>query len=159
MLMLFVSIWYTIDQAQDGIPLCSWHTVASVRYDTLACQGVGAGGGSSVKKATFNQFCSLHFVLTFLRAALAVGSCRTHDYLHQKGSPNSLGLSLNADKIPMHPYCLFKDLVTIFIFIPVLALFVYHMPNVLGQSNNYIFFLTQCKHLDRLVAVVILLQK
>lgn len=99
---------------------------------------MGAGGGSSVKKATFNQFFSLHFVPPFLRAALAVGSCRTHDYLHQKGSPNPLGLSLNADKIPMHPYCLFKDLVTIFIFIPVLALFVYYMPNVLGQSDNYI---------------------
>ena len=33
---------------------------------------------------------------------------------------------------------LFKDLITIFIFIFVLSLFVFFMPNVLGDSDNYI---------------------
>jgi quinol-cytochrome oxidoreductase complex cytochrome b subunit len=32
--------------------------------------------------------------------------------LHVHGSSNSLGVSSNADKLPMHPYYLFKDLVT-----------------------------------------------
>lgn len=58
--------------------------------------------------------------------------------LHQHGSSNPLGISSNADKIPMHPYYLFKDLVTIFLFFLLLALFVFYMPNALGHSDNYI---------------------
>jgi len=40
--------------------------------------------------------------------------------------------------LPFAPYFLFKDLITIFIFIFVLSLFVFFMPNVLGDSENYI---------------------
>ena len=92
-------------------------------------------GGFSVNNATLNRFFSLHFVLPFLLAALAVAHMIT---LHQHGSSNPLGVSSNADKIPMHPYYLFKDLVTIFLFFLVLALFVFYMPNALGHSDNYI---------------------
>lgn len=53
------------------------------------------------------------------------------------GSGNPLGLSGNYDRIPMAPYYLFKDLITIFIFIFVLSIFVFFMPNVLGDSDNY----------------------
>ena len=42
------------------------------------------------------------------------------------------------DRIPFAPYYLFKDLITIFIFIFVLSIFVFFMPNVLGDSDNYI---------------------
>jgi ubiquinol-cytochrome c reductase cytochrome b subunit len=42
------------------------------------------------------------------------------------------------DRIPFAPYYLFKDLITIFIFIYVLSIFVFFMPNVLGDSDNYI---------------------
>ncbi len=38
----------------------------------------------------------------------------------------------------MHPYFLFKDLVTIFLFFLILSLFVFYMPNALGHSDNYI---------------------
>ena len=92
-------------------------------------------GGFSVNNATLNRFFSLHFVLPFLLAALAVAHMIT---LHQHGSSNPLGVSSNADKIPMHPYYLFKDLVTIFLFFLVLSLFVFYMPNALGHSDNYI---------------------
>ena len=92
-------------------------------------------GGFSVNNATLNRFFSLHFVLPFLLAALAVAHMIA---LHQHGSSNPLGVSSNADKIPMHPYYLFKDLVTIFLFFLVLALFVFYMPNALGHSDNYI---------------------
>lgn len=54
------------------------------------------------------------------------------------GSGNPLGLSGNYDRVPMAPYYLFKDLITIFIFIFVLSIFVFFMPNVLGDSDNYI---------------------
>jgi quinol-cytochrome oxidoreductase complex cytochrome b subunit len=38
----------------------------------------------------------------------------------------------------MHPYFIFKDLVTIFIFFVLLAWTVCFYPNALGHSDNYI---------------------
>lgn len=58
--------------------------------------------------------------------------------LHTHGSGNPLGVTGNADRLPMHPYFIFKDLVTIFLFFLVLSLFVFYMPNALGHSDNYI---------------------
>jgi len=43
-----------------------------------------------------------------------------------------------VDRLPMAPYFLFKDLITIFLFILVLSIFVYFMPNALGDSENYV---------------------
>ena len=54
------------------------------------------------------------------------------------GSGNPLGISGNYERIPFAPYYLFKDLITIFMFIFVLSLFVFFMPNVLGDSENYV---------------------
>jgi ubiquinol-cytochrome c reductase cytochrome b subunit len=54
------------------------------------------------------------------------------------GSSNPLGISANYDRLPFAPYYIFKDLITIFIFIFVLSVFVFFMPNVLGDSDNYI---------------------
>lgn len=54
------------------------------------------------------------------------------------GSSNPLSVSGNYDRVTFAPYYLFKDLITIFIFIVVLGLFVYEIPNVLGDSENYI---------------------
>ena len=38
----------------------------------------------------------------------------------------------------MHPYYIFKDLVTIFAFFLVLSIMVFFYPNALGHSDNYI---------------------
>ena len=54
------------------------------------------------------------------------------------GSSNPLGVSGNYDRLPFAPYFLFKDLITIFIFIIVLCQFAFFMPNYLGDSENYI---------------------
>jgi ubiquinol-cytochrome c reductase cytochrome b subunit len=54
------------------------------------------------------------------------------------GSSNPLGISANYDRLPFAPYYIFKDLITIFIFIFVLSVFVFFMPNVLGDSDNYV---------------------
>jgi ubiquinol-cytochrome c reductase cytochrome b subunit len=54
------------------------------------------------------------------------------------GSSNPLGVSGNYDRMTFAPYYLFKDLITIFIFIIGLSLFVLFLPNVLGDSDNYI---------------------
>lgn len=93
-------------------------------------------GGFSVNNATLNRFFALHFVLPFILAALVLmHMIALHD---TAGSGNPLGLSGNYDRIPMAPYYLFKDLITVFIFIFVLSIFVFFMPNVLGDSDNYI---------------------
>jgi ubiquinol-cytochrome c reductase cytochrome b subunit len=54
------------------------------------------------------------------------------------GSSNPMGVTGNIDRLPFAPYFLFKDLITIFIFIIILSVFVFFMPNVLGDSDNYV---------------------
>ena len=93
-------------------------------------------GGFSVNNATLNRFFALHFVLPFVLAALALMHLiALHD---SAGSGNPLGVSGNSDRLPFAPYFVFKDLITIFIFILGLSLFVFFMPNVLGDSENYV---------------------
>ena len=92
-------------------------------------------GGFSVNDATLNRFYALHFVLPFILAALALMHLIA---LFDAGSNNPLGVSGNYDRLPMAPYFLFKDLITIFLFILILSVFVFFMPNMLGDSDNYI---------------------
>ena len=88
-----------------------------------------------MNNATLNRFFSLHFLLPFVLAALAVAHMIA---LHVHGSSNLNGISNNGDRIPMHPYFTFKDLITIFAFFGVLSVMVFYYPNVLGHSDNYI---------------------
>jgi len=92
-------------------------------------------GGFSVNNATLNRFFSLHYLLPFLLAALAVAHLIA---LHVHGSSNPNGVTSNGDRYAMHPYFVFKDLVTIFAFFLVLAVIVFFYPNLLGPSDNYI---------------------
>lgn len=92
-------------------------------------------GGFSVSNATLNRFFSLHYLLPFVLAALSVAHLLS---LHQHGSNNPLGLTGNLDRLPMHPYFIFKDLVTILFFILALSIFVFYAPNAMGHPDNYI---------------------
>ena len=93
-------------------------------------------GGFSVNNATLNRFFSLHYVLPFILAALALMHLiALHD---TAGANNPLGISANYDRISFAPYYLFKDLITIFLFMIVLSAFVFLMPNALGDSENYV---------------------
>ena len=92
-------------------------------------------GGFSVNNATLNRFFSLHYLLPFLLAALAIAHLIA---LHTHGSNNPNGLLSTTDRYPMHPYFTFKDLVTIFLFFLVLSIIVFYYPNLLGHSDNYI---------------------
>jgi len=93
-------------------------------------------GGFSVNNATLNRFFALHFVLPFVIAALVLMHLiALHD---SAGSSNPLGVSGNYDRLPFAPYFIFKDLVTIFLFILIISIFVFFMPNVLGDSENYV---------------------
>ena len=75
-------------------------------------------------------------MLPFVLAALVIMHLIA---LHASaGSGNPLGVSGNYDRLPFAPYFIFKDLITIFLFIIVLSIFVFFMPNVLGDSENYV---------------------
>ena len=93
------------------------------------------GGGFSVSNATLNRFFSLHYLLPFTLAALVAMHLLT---LHQHGSSNPLGVTGNIDRLPFHPYFTFKDLVTVFLSLLALSIFVFYYPNALGHSDNYI---------------------
>ena len=93
-------------------------------------------GGFSVNNATLNRFFSLHFVLPFIIATLVLLHLVTlHD---SAGSGNPLGISGNYDRSAFAPYFVFKDLITVFIFMAALSAFVLFIPNVLGDSENYV---------------------
>jgi len=92
-------------------------------------------GGFSVNNATLNRFFSLHYLLPFILAALSAMHLLT---IHEHGSSNPLGISGNTDRLPFHPYFVFKDLVTIMLFFLILSVFVFFYPNALGHSDNYI---------------------
>jgi ubiquinol-cytochrome c reductase cytochrome b subunit len=93
-------------------------------------------GGFSVNNATLNRFFALHYLLPFVLAALVIAHLIA---VHETaGASNPLGVPGYYDRVPFAPYYLFKDLITIFIFIFALSAFVFFMPNVLGDSDNYI---------------------
>lgn len=52
--------------------------------------------------------------------------------LHEHGSSNPLGISGNIDRLPFSPYFIFKDLITVFVFLTVYSSFVFFAPNTLG---------------------------
>jgi ubiquinol-cytochrome c reductase cytochrome b subunit len=92
-------------------------------------------GGFSVSNATLNRFFSLHYILPFLLAALALAHLIA---LHTHGSNNPNGISSNGDRYAIHPYYMFKDIITIFFFFLALSVLVFYYPNLLGHSDNYI---------------------
>ena len=92
-------------------------------------------GGFSVSNATLNRFFSLHYLLPFVLTGLVLVHFMT---FHQHGSSNPLGVSGNDDRLPFHPYFVFKDLVTVFFFFLVLSIVVCFYPNMMGHSDNYI---------------------
>lgn len=92
-------------------------------------------GGFSVSNPTIQRFFALHYLLPFILAALV---CMHFMALHVHGSSNPVGISGNMDRIPMHSYFLFKDLITVFVFILFFSLFVFFSPNTLGHADNYI---------------------
>jgi ubiquinol-cytochrome c reductase cytochrome b subunit len=93
-------------------------------------------GGFSVNNATLNRFFSLHYLMPFILAVLVLLHLIT---LHDKaGSGNPLGVGSNHDRLTFSPYYTFKDLITIFMLVYILSLLVCFVPNLLGDSENYV---------------------
>lgn len=92
-------------------------------------------GGFSVSNATLNRFFSLHYLLPFVLAALAVVHLIA---LHEHGSNNPLGVDSNIDKLPFHPYYSIKDLFGYGVFSIGFVYLIFFEPNLLGHPDNYI---------------------
>lgn len=92
-------------------------------------------GGFSVSNPLIQRFFSFHFLVPFIIAAVVIIHMIA---LHTHGSSNPLGITGNLDRVPMHGYFVFKDLITIFVFIIILSLFVFYAPNIMGHPDNYI---------------------
>ena len=94
-------------------------------------------GGFAVDNATLNRFFSLHYLLPML----IVGMVFLHLIaLHQHGSNNPTGVDVKTDDdtVPFHPYYTAKDGFGAAFFLVIFAVFVFYLPNSLGEPDNYI---------------------
>nr|APX40016.1 cytochrome b [Lachnaia pubescens] len=91
-------------------------------------------GGFAVDNATLTRFFAFHFLLPFIVAALVMVHLL---FLHQSGSSNPLGTSLNIDKIPFHPYFSFKDILGMAVTLTGLVLLNLSQPYLLGDPDNF----------------------
>lgn len=91
-------------------------------------------GGFSVSNATLNRFFSLHYLLPFLLAVLALIHLIA---LHEEGSNNPVGIRSDIDKIPFHYYFALKDLFGFVIAGIFLIILVFLFPYYLGDAENF----------------------
>nr|URX53952.1 cytochrome b [Cryptotermes sp. 5 AB-2022a] len=92
-------------------------------------------GGFAVDNATLTRFFTLHFLMPFVIAALAVVHLL---FLHQTGSNNPLGLKSDTDKMPFHPYFVTKDIVGFIVLFMALSTLSLKEPYLLGDPDNFI---------------------
>nr|ARH54362.1 cytochrome b [Dibolia rugulosa] len=92
-------------------------------------------GGFAVDNATLNRFFTFHFILPFIILALMIIHLL---YLHQTGSNNPIGVKSNIDKIPFHPYFIFKDMLSALILMFMLTFLTLSNPYLLGDPDNFI---------------------
>nr|APX39176.1 cytochrome b [Altica ampelophaga] len=92
-------------------------------------------GGFAVDNATLNRFFTFHFILPFIILAMMIIHLM---FLHQTGSNNPLGTQSNLDKIPFHPYFIFKDLLSGLIVLFLLTFLTLFNPYLLGDPDNFI---------------------
>nr|APX40003.1 cytochrome b [Cryptocephalus obliteratifer] len=91
-------------------------------------------GGFAVDNATLTRFFTFHFMLPFIVSALIMIHLL---FLHQTGSNNPMGTTVNIDKIPFHPYFSFKDILGILITISFLLILNLTNPYLLGDPDNF----------------------
>nr|YP_009000423.1 cytochrome b [Argas lagenoplastis]AHF21611.1 cytochrome b [Argas lagenoplastis] len=91
-------------------------------------------GGFSVDNPTLTRFFTLHYLMPFMILLLVIMHIT---FLHETGSSNPLGTSMNIDKIPFHPYFSLKDLVGILLMIMLLMTIVLMYPYFFSDSENF----------------------
>nr|UTE83888.1 cytochrome b [Trichogomphus mongol] len=91
-------------------------------------------GGFAIDNATLTRFFTFHFLLPFV----IIGLMMIHLlFLHQTGSNNPLGLNSNIDKIPFHPYFVYKDMVGFLIMSMFLSFLILTNPYMLSDPENF----------------------
>nr|YP_006234429.1 cytochrome b [Robertsicus elaphensis]AET63076.1 cytochrome b [Robertsicus elaphensis] len=91
-------------------------------------------GGFSVDNSTLIRFFSLHFIFPFMLLIMMM----IHIILiHEKGSSNPLGISINIDKIPFHPYFTIKDFMGFFFFFFIFMIIIMQFPYNLMDAENF----------------------
>ncbi|MGH6991795.1 MAG: cytochrome b [Caulobacteraceae bacterium] len=94
-------------------------------------------GGFAVDDPTLNRFYSLHYLLPFVIAffvALHIWA------LHVPGNNNPTGVNVKskADTLPFHPFYTVKDAFAVALFMIVMAVFIFYMPEALVKPENYV---------------------
>nr|AII02389.1 cytochrome b [Lacosoma valva] len=92
-------------------------------------------GGFAVDNATLTRFYTFHFLFPFIIAMMTMIHLL---FLHQTGSNNPLGLNSNLDKIPFHPFFIYKDLIGFLILMFLLIMLTLINPYLLGDPDNFI---------------------
>nr|AWB98990.1 cytochrome b [Anopheles aff. oswaldoi A PGF-2018] len=92
-------------------------------------------GGFAVDNATLTRFFTFHFIFPFIILALMMIHLL---FLHQTGSNNPLGLNSNVDKIPFHPYFIYKDIFGFIVFLWILIAFIWKYNYLLMDPENFI---------------------
>nr|YP_008474370.1 cytochrome b [Sasakia funebris]AFN29196.1 cytochrome b [Sasakia funebris] len=92
-------------------------------------------GGFAVDNATLTRFYTFHFLFPFIILMLTMIHLL---FLHQSGSNNPLGINSNLDKIPFHPFFVFKDLIGFIKLIFLLIMLSLINPYLLGDPDNFI---------------------
>lgn len=91
-------------------------------------------GGFSVDNNTLIRFFTLHFLLPFILLLLVVIHIAL---IHEKGSRNPLGVAINLDKIPFHPYFTIKDLLGIFVILIIFSYSIIINPYGFIDAENF----------------------
>ena len=95
-------------------------------------------GGFAVDNPTLSRFFSLHYLLPFVIA----GVVALHIWaLHVPGNGNPTGVEVKSAKeetVPFHPYYTIKDGFAISVFLLLYGVFVFFMPDALGDAVNYV---------------------
>src|SRR3954470_21065941 len=94
-------------------------------------------GGFAVDNPTLNRFFALHYLLPFIIVAVVALHVVA---LHVHGSNNPLGIDPKGpqDTVPFHPYYTMKDGFGIVVFLIFYSVFVFFLPNALGETVNYV---------------------
>lgn len=91
-------------------------------------------GGFSVSNATLNRFFSLHYLLPFILAGLAVVHIIA---LHTEGSNNPIGVRSDIDKVQFHYYYVLKDSYGVAVLAIIVSVIVFLYPYFLGDAENF----------------------
>jgi len=94
-------------------------------------------GGYSVGGPALRHFFSLHYLLPFVIAGVAVLHVWTR-YITGQNNPDGVAVQSEKDTVAFMPYATIKDLFGIAVFAILFAYLVFYMPNYFGMAENYI---------------------